>query len=159
MRKIEPFSRHQDLLVLVVDDGLSMRRLVRDILFQIGLTRVRCEAGSEELLQQLRQIAPDLLIMSWELERISAASLIGAATRSGGMGPVPVIALLDQATKASVLRARSAGAMAVLQKPISPGLLRDRIRWVLERFVADPRSPSPEPELRFPRGLARDGAA
>jgi two-component system chemotaxis response regulator CheY len=159
MRTTEPFSRHLDLFVLVVDDGLNMRRLVRDMLFQIGLTRVRCEAGSEDLLEQFRQIAPDLLIMSWDLTRIPPESLARLAARPTGTGPIPVIALLDQATRAGVLRARSAGAHSILQKPIAPGMLRDRIKWVMNRFVTDPNGSATVPAQPLPRGLARDRGA
>jgi CheY-like chemotaxis protein len=159
MKNIKPLSKHPDLFVLVVDDGPNMRRLIRDMLAQIGLTRVRCEVGCEEVLKQFPQIAPDLLIMSWELTRIRPEALARLALNPGRTGRIPVIALLDQATRAQVLRARSAGALAVLQKPISPSVLRDRITWVMERFLIDPNVSGGSTPRLYSRGLARAGNA
>ncbi len=135
----EFLSRRLDLSVLVVDDGQNMRRLIRDMLFQIGVTRVRCEASSTDILTLLNQTAPDLLIVSWELGRIPAFDVVcHAVSLSRSLfRPVPVIALIDYATKGAVLRARAAGISSVLQKPISPGALRDRILWVTRHRVSE----------------------
>jgi two-component system chemotaxis response regulator CheY len=160
LSKSEIAGRIRTLSVLVVDDSLFMRRIVRNLLLSIGVKEV-LEAGDGIAgLDAIRATNPDIVVLDWELPLLSGAELV-RIVRSPGIFPtpdVPIIVLSFQGERRRVLEAMRMGVNEYLVKPVSAKSLYERIVSILAKprpivrvgdyYGPEPRrqSPAPAPE-------------
>src|SRR5258708_6721963 len=78
----------QSLAVLIVDDNQYMRKVVRNILVNIGVKNIHEAADGIAGLEAIRMFAPDLVILDWEMPLLNGAELV-RIVRSPGVVPVP----------------------------------------------------------------------
>ena len=77
------------LRVLVVDDYLNMRRLMRNMLRQIGLRDSEEAADGPAALEQLRRQSFDVIISDWNMEPMSGLQLLQAIRKDENLGRIP----------------------------------------------------------------------
>lgn len=129
------------LHVLVVDDSGFMIDMVRALLEAMGVTKVTSRVSAANLVQQLPELNPDIIITDHIMEPVSGLELIRRIRYEsvGRFRFVPVILLTGYADHQVVVRARfEAGADAVLVKPVSAQRLFSCLIAVYEsdrRFV------------------------
>jgi two-component system chemotaxis response regulator CheY len=70
--------------VLVVDDYSTMRRIVRSLLQQIGITKIAEAGDGSAALGKLREETFDLVISDWNMDPMTGLQLIEAVT--GALG-------------------------------------------------------------------------
>src|SRR3954471_4368802 len=81
------------LRVLLIDDNQYMRKIVRNLLTNVGV-RVVFEAGDGiEGLDAIRTVAPDIVILDWELPLLNGAEFV-RIVRSPGVFPTPDIPII-----------------------------------------------------------------
>ncbi|MBX6425346.1 MAG: response regulator [Variibacter sp.] len=115
--------------VLIVDDNPHMRKLVRNLLVTLGVKAVYEAGDGVAGLEAIRQHEPDLVILDWEMPRLSGPELV-RTVRSPGVFPlpdVPIILLTVHAERWRVLEAARLGVNEVLRKPVSAKALMDRM--------------------------------
>src|SRR5262249_11361330 len=78
----------QSLAVLVIDDNQYMRKVVRNILVNLGVKNVHEAADGIAGLEAIRMSAPDLVVLDWEMPLLNGAELV-RIVRSPGVFPVP----------------------------------------------------------------------
>ncbi len=118
-----------DPLVLVIEDDPAIRRVVRNLLVEIGCHvefAVSLEGG-RSLAASLR---PDLIVLDLGLPDGEGHTLIEAL---GYDDPPPILVLSARGAESEKVRALEAGASDYLTKPFGPGELKARIRVALRR--------------------------
>jgi two-component system chemotaxis response regulator CheY len=123
----------QQLAVLVVDDNAFMRRLVRSMLGSIGVKTVFEANDGIDALDMIRNAAPDVVILDWEMPLLNGPELV-RIVRSPGVFPmpdVPIILLTGHADRRLVLQSAKLGINEVLCKPVSAKALFDRLISIL----------------------------
>ncbi|HZP79102.1 MAG TPA: response regulator [Pseudolabrys sp.] len=121
------------LSVLVVDDNAYMRKIVRSLLGNIGVKNIHEAADGIEALEVLRAVAPDILILDWEMPLLNGPELV-RIVRSPGVFPtpdIPIIMLSGYGERWRVIEAVRLGVNEFLCKPVSAKALLDRIRAIL----------------------------
>jgi len=121
------------LRVLVIDDDLHMRKVVRTMLNAIGVRTVFEAADGASGLDVLCQQMPDLVIVDWEMPLLDGAQFV-RMVRSPGKFPVPdvpIIMLSGYGDRWRVVEAARIGAHEYLLKPVSTKALLDRIVAIL----------------------------
>jgi CheY-like chemotaxis protein len=119
----------QSLTVLIVDDNQYMRKVVRNILVNIGVKNIHEAADGIAGLEAIRMFAPDLVILDWEMPLLTGAELV-RIVRSPGVFPVPdvpIIMLTGHVERWRVIEASRLGVNEFLKKPVSGKALLDRI--------------------------------
>jgi CheY-like chemotaxis protein len=119
----------QSLAVLIVDDNQYMRKVVRNILVNIGVKSIHEAADGIAGLEAIRMFAPDLVILDWEMPLLNGAELV-RIVRSPGVFPVPdvpIIMLTGHVERWRVIEASRLGVNEFLKKPVSGKALLDRI--------------------------------
>src|SRR5436305_3260173 len=127
----------QSLPVLVVDDNQYMRKVVRNILVNLGVKNVHEAADGIAGLEAIRMSAPDLVVLDWEMPLLNGAELV-RIVRSPGVFPVPdvpIIMLTGHVERWRVVEATRLGVNEFLKKPVSGKALLDRMVAIL----ANPR--------------------
>lgn len=123
----------QSAQVLVVDDNQYMRKVVRNLLVNIGVKNIHEAADGIAGLEAIRMYAPDLVILDWEMPLLNGAELT-RIVRSPGVFPVadvPIIMLTGHGVRSRVVEAVRLGVNEFLLKPVSSKMLLDRIKSVL----------------------------
>ncbi len=78
--------RLRTLNMLVVDDNQYMRKIVRNLLLNVGVKQVFEAADGIAGLEAIRTVAPDLVILDWEMPLLNGAELV-RIVRSPGVFP------------------------------------------------------------------------
>jgi DNA-binding response OmpR family regulator len=124
----------QSISVLVVDDNQYMRKVVRNLLVNVGVKNVYEAADGIAGLDAIRTVAPDIVVLDWEMPLLNGAELV-RIVRSPGVFPmpdVPIIMLSGHGERWRVIEAVRLGVNEYLVKPVSAQALLDRImscRW------------------------------
>src|ERR1700729_489212 len=119
----------QSLGVLVVDDNLYTRKMIRNLLVNCGVKDVYEAADGIEALDAIRTIAPDIVLLDWEMPLLSGPELV-RIVRSPGVFPtpdVPIIMLSGHGERWRVVEAVRLGVHEYLIKPVSAKALYDRL--------------------------------
>jgi two-component system chemotaxis response regulator CheY len=121
--------------VLVVDDSQFMRKIVRNLLLNVGVKEVYEAGDGIAGLEAIRTIGPDIVILDWELPLLNGAELV-RIVRSPGVFPVPdvpIIMLSSHGERWRVIEAARIGVNEYLVKPVSAQSLFDRMVSILAK--------------------------
>jgi two-component system chemotaxis response regulator CheY len=121
--------------VLVVDDSPFTRRIVRNLLLNVGVKEVHEAGDGIAGIEAIRTVAPDVVILDWELPLLSGAELV-RIVRSPGLFPtpdLPIIMLSSHGERRRVIEAARIGVNEYLVKPVSARSLHDRIVCILAK--------------------------
>jgi two-component system chemotaxis response regulator CheY len=119
----------QSLCVLVVDDNQYMRKMVRNLLVNCGIKDIYEAADGIAALDSIRTVAPDVVILDWEMPLLSGPELV-RIVRSPGVFPMPdlpIIMLTGHCERWRVVEAVRLGVNEYLTKPVSAKSLYDRL--------------------------------
>jgi two-component system chemotaxis response regulator CheY len=125
----------QDLSILIVDDNQYMRKIVRNLLVNIGVRKVYEASDSIAGLDAIRIVTPDIVILDWELPLLNRAEFV-RIVRSPGVFPVPdvpIIMLSSHGERWRVVEAVRLGVNEYLRKPVSAQALLDRMTSIVAR--------------------------
>ncbi len=127
----------QSLCVLVVDDNQYMRKMVRNLLVNCGIKDIYEAADGIAALDMIRTMAPDVVVLDWEMPLLSGPELV-RIVRSPGVFPIPdipIIMLTGHCERWRVVEAVRLGVNEYLTKPVSAKALHDRLLSI----IAQPR--------------------
>jgi two-component system chemotaxis response regulator CheY len=119
----------QSLCALVVDDNQYMRKVVRTLLVNCGVKDIYEASDGIAALDSIRTVAPDVVILDWEMPLLSGPELV-RIVRSPGVFPmpdVPIIMLTGHGERWRVVEAVRLGVNEYLTKPVSAKSLYDRL--------------------------------
>lgn len=146
----------EKLSVLIVDDNVHMRLLVKTILNTLGIRLVATAEDGAEALKVMRGFEADFVICDWHMEPLDGVEFT-KLIRNSDDSPnvyVPIIMLTGYTEVNRVMMARDAGVNEFLAKPVSATKLYQRIKEILEsprQFVRTPAYFGPNRRRRFDR--------
>jgi YesN/AraC family two-component response regulator len=119
----------QGTKVLVVDDEFYSRKVIRTLLMSVGVVNIFDAENGIRGLEAIRVIAPDLVLVDWEMPNMDGAAF-AKAVRTPGKFPypnVPLIMLTGHSERWRVEEAMRLGVNDYLLKPVSSKMLSDRL--------------------------------
>jgi two-component system chemotaxis response regulator CheY len=119
--------------ILVVDDFLTMRRVVRGFLREMGFDDkdVVEAAHGTAALEALRSAPVDVVITDIEMPILGGFGLLSSIKKDALLRDVPVLMVAAEARKEEIVRCLQAGAAACLVKPFTRATLEERLRVVI----------------------------
>lgn len=118
------------LKVLVVDDQMTMRALVRSSLQQIGVTDISDAADGEAGLQALMGRPANLVISDFNMPKLDGLGFLRAIRAYGPTSKTAFIMLTGRADKDLVARAAQFGVNNYIAKPFTVAQLKQKIEEV-----------------------------
>ena len=116
--------------ILIADDAVSSRELLRTILERQGYIVMEAVDG-REAVDQAPQFAPDLVILDLQMPRLDGYSTAIALRKIPAFASIPIVALAAALPEVSPEQMTDAGFTQCLVKPISPTRLRECITDLL----------------------------
>lgn len=154
-------SASVDRVTLVIDDSPTMRKLVRHMLYQVGLRDHVHDASSADCLPLLRRYKPRLIILSWDIEGPGSSNLVSffrnPAFSSGAN--TPILATIERPTLRNIRMMQSLGIRACLKKPFSLRALRERVAALVSMVQTDDAEIIVRPRPRLASAAVEIGRA
>lgn len=119
------------LQILVVDDQMTIRSLVRSGLQQIGITNIEEAPDGEQGLRSLIARPAHLVITDFNMPKLDGLGLLRAIRAHPPLAKTAVIMLTGRADKELVQRAVQFGVNNYLVKPFTVATLKDKIEAVV----------------------------
>lgn len=117
--------------VLIVDDYATMRRIVRNLLRQIGFTDIDDTNDGPSALQKLRESNFGLIICDWNMEPMTGLQLLREIRADAKLKNLPFIMVTAESKTENVIAAKEAGVSNYIVKPFSADTLKQKIQAVL----------------------------
>ena len=118
--------------VLVVDDFSTMRRIVKNILKQIGFSDIEEAEDGNSALARLRQGGYGLVVSDWNMPNMTGLDLLKAIRADNVLSNMPVLMVTAEAKKENVLDAIKSGVNNYVVKPFTADVLKDKIEKIFD---------------------------
>jgi len=129
--------------LLLVDDSSSIRRVIRQVLAELGFLQIDEAEDGVEALTRLRASPYDLVISDWYMPRMTGIELLREIRATPALEQVPVLIITGYVTQRHLVEAAQAGANAFVVKPFVGGALEAKVTWLLNTQ----QLPAPAPTL------------
>jgi two-component system chemotaxis response regulator CheY len=130
IRGFKELQMSKTLAVLVVDDYATMRRIIRNLLQQLGFTDVDEAADGEQALAKLRDKDFDLVISDWNMEPMTGLDLLKAVRADARLKALPFIMVTAESKTENVVAAKQAGVSNYIVKPFNAEILKQKLAAV-----------------------------
>ncbi|HRE61281.1 MAG TPA: response regulator [Micropepsaceae bacterium] len=117
--------------VLVVDDYATMRRIIRNLLAQIGFGDVEEAVHGQDALASMKQKDYGLVISDWNMEPMSGYELLQQVRADERLKGTPFIMVTAESKTENVIAAKKAGVDNYIVKPFNAATLQSKIEAVL----------------------------
>ncbi|MCI0754800.1 response regulator [Teichococcus vastitatis] len=117
--------------ILVVDDYPTMRRIVKNLLDQIGYKDVEEAGNGVEALEKIKVHRYDLVISDWNMEPMTGLELLKEVRADAGLSKTPFIMVTAESKTENVVAAKQAGASQYIVKPFTAETLKAKIASVV----------------------------
>ncbi len=123
---------------LVVDDFSTMRRIVRNLLKELGYTNAEEAEDGAVALQKLKGGGFDFVISDWNMPNMDGLQLLQAVRADEALKHLPVLMITAEAKKENIIAAAQSGASGYIVKPFTAGTLNDKLVKIFEKLAQSP---------------------
>ena len=120
-----------DLKFLVVDDFATMRRIIRNLLNELGFKNVDEAEDGVAALVKLRSDRFDFVVSDWNMPNMNGIELLRSIRADAQLRHLPVLMVTAEAKKENILAAAQAGASGYVVKPFTAGTLDEKLTNIL----------------------------
>lgn len=126
-----------NLHFLVVDDFSTMRRIIINLLKELGYTKVsEAEDGEQALkfLQSKDAIFPvNFVVTDWNMPLMDGLTLLQSIRARADLKDLPVLMVTAEAKKENIIAAAQAGADGYIVKPFNAATLKEKLDRILSK--------------------------
>ncbi len=123
----------KELKFLVVDDFSTMRRIVRNLLKELGFNNVEEAEDGVDALNKLQAGGYGFVISDWNMPNMDGLELLKTIRADGAMSALPVLMVTAEAKKENIIAAAQAGPVAVV-KPFTAATLEEKLNKIFEKL-------------------------
>jgi two-component system chemotaxis response regulator CheY len=124
----------KDTKILVVDDFSTMRRIIKNLLRDLGFTNVDEADDGKTALPILKQGRIDFLITDWNMPGMTGIDLIREVRADPNLAHIPVLMVTAEAKREQIIAAAQAGVNGYVVKPFTAAVLKEKIDKIFERL-------------------------
>ncbi len=124
----------KELRFLVVDDFSTMRRIVRNLLKELGFINVDEAEDGVDALTKLRAGNIDFVISDWNMPNMDGLTLLKSIRQDEVLASLPVLMVTAEAKKENIIAAAQAGASGYVVKPFTAATLEEKLNKIFEKL-------------------------
>ena len=119
---------------LVVDDFSTMRRIVRNLLKELGFTNVDEAEDGAVAWQKLQGGGFDFVVSDWNMPNMDGLTLLQTIRADANLKGLPVLMITAEAKKENIIAAAQAGASGYIVKPFTAATLNEKMVKIFEKM-------------------------
>ncbi|NJL17325.1 MAG: response regulator [Nitrospira sp.] len=116
-----------NMKILVVDDMVTMRRIVKNILKQLGFANVDEAENGQEALQKLRGDAYGFVVSDWNMPVMTGIDMLRAIRGDEKLKAIPVLMVTAEAQQSNLVEAVQAGVSNYIVKPFTAETMQEKL--------------------------------
>jgi two-component system chemotaxis response regulator CheY len=128
----------KNMRILVVDDFSTMRRIVRNLLVELGFSNPLIQEADdgENAMTMLRSTPFDLVVTDWNMPNMTGIDLLRAIRAEASLKGLPVLMVTAENNRDQIIAAAQAGVNGYIVKPFNAVTLKEKLTKVFERIAA-----------------------
>lgn len=119
---------------LVVDDFSTMRRIVRNLLKELGYSNVDEAEDGVVAMQKLTAGGFDFVVTDWNMPNMTGIELLRAIRANAQIAHLPVLMITAEAKKENIIEAAQAGASGYIVKPFTAATMAEKMAKIFEKM-------------------------
>lgn len=120
--------------ILVVDDFSTMRRIVKNLLRDLGFTNTFEADDGKTALPMLKEGNYDFLVTDWNMPGMTGIDLLRAVRADPQLVNLPVLMVTAEAKREQIILAAQTGVNGYVIKPFTAATLKEKIEKIFERI-------------------------
>lgn len=124
----------KNMKILVVDDFSTMRRIVKNLLKDLGFTNTVEADDGKTALPILQAGGVDFLVTDWNMPVMTGIDLLKAVRSDPELVDLPVLMVTAEAKREQIIMAAQAGVNGYVIKPFTAATLKEKIEKIFERI-------------------------
>jgi two-component system chemotaxis response regulator CheY len=130
----ETLPDRTSLRFLVVDDFSTMRRIVRNLLKELGFTNVEEAEDGAVALSKLREGRFEFVVSDWNMPNMDGLTLLQNVRADAELKSLPFLMITAEAKKENIAAAVQAGASSCIAKPFTAATLQEKLDKIFEKM-------------------------
>jgi len=122
--------------VLIVDDFPTMRRIVKNLLKDLGIENVDEAEDGAMAIERLQGGDFDLVISDWNMPNKDGLTLLKEIRANEALSKLPVLMVTAEAKKDNIVAAAQAGANGYVVKPFTAAVLEEKLNKIFTKLAA-----------------------
>jgi two-component system chemotaxis response regulator CheY len=119
-----------NMKVLIVDDFATMRRILRNMLKQIGFKNINEADNGKTALKELKKSNFDLILCDWNMPEMSGLELLNKVRSDDELKNIPFVMVTAEAQKDNIVEAVKAGVSNYIVKPFTAETVSEKLNKV-----------------------------
>ena len=119
---------------LVVDDFSTMRRIVRNLLKELGYANVEEAEDGVDGLAKLKSGNFDFVVSDWNMPNMDGLTMLQTIRADAALSSLPVLMVTAEAKKENIIAAAQAGANGYVVKPFTAATLDEKLSKIFEKL-------------------------
>ncbi len=124
---------NKDMKILIVDDFSTMRRIIKNLLRDLGFTNTEEADDGTTALPMLENGQYDFLVTDWNMPGMSGIDLLRKVRAHDRLKTMPVLMVTAEAKRDQIIEAAQAGVNGYVVKPFTAQVLKEKIEKIFER--------------------------
>ncbi|MEN6464107.1 MAG: response regulator [Syntrophaceae bacterium] len=125
---------NKKMTILIVDDFATMRKVIRNLLKQVGYENIMEADNGEAGLAVLKSHKIDFVISDWNMPVMTGLELLKAVRADADIAKTPFLMVTAEALKENVVAAVKAGVSNYIVKPFTAEVLNEKIEKIVEKL-------------------------
>jgi len=122
--------------ILIVDDFSTMRRIIKNLLQDLGFTNTQEADDGNTALPMLKSGDFDFLVSDWNMPGMTGIDLLRAVRADPNLASLPVLMVTAESKREQIIEAAQAGVNGYVVKPFTAATLKEKIEKIFERVNA-----------------------
>ncbi|MEJ2668787.1 MAG: chemotaxis response regulator CheY [Gammaproteobacteria bacterium] len=123
----------KNMKILIVDDFSTMRRIIKNLLRDLGFTNTDEADDGQSALPMLQTGRFDFLVTDWNMPGMTGIDLLKAVRAESKIATLPVLMVTAEAKREQIIEAAQAGVNGYVVKPFTAAVLKEKIEKIFER--------------------------
>ena len=124
----------KNMKILVVDDFSTMRRIIKNLLRDLGFTNTDEADDGTTALPMLQTGKYDFLVTDWNMPGMTGIDLLRAVRADDSIKTMPILMVTAEAKRDQIVAAAQAGVNGYVVKPFTAAVLKEKIEKIFERI-------------------------
>ncbi len=126
----------KNMSILIVDDFSTMRRIIKNLLRDLGFNNTAEADDGQTALPMLKSGKFDFLVTDWNMPGMDGLTLLKNVRQDEGLADLPVLMVTAEAKRDQIVVAAEAGVNGYVVKPFTAATLKEKIEKIFARLEA-----------------------